>query len=521
MRVLLNDSLVQQTRFDAAQEISPAGIPRLSAAMLGRLPAAVARPGFAPRSLTAGILHLGCGSFHRAHQALATQHAIDATSDRRWGIASVAMARPTVVEALRAQDNLYATLLHDDGHARVEVVGTIVEAVHAPSDRIGVPQRIADPGIKIITLTVTASGYCISPVTGRLDTDCERVRHDLRHPQRPITPIGMLAHGLAAVRRRGGTPPVVLSCDNLCGNGSKLRTAVIDFAALRDAGLADWIARNVQFPNSVVDRIVQPTTPADPAVARNWLGGFEDRVPVSAEPFMTWTIEDFDGERPRWELAGARFVADVTDYERAKLRLLNGTHMLLAYLGALAGYRTVAEAAADPALGALARQFMLREQGPTLALPPAELRRTVDELMVRFRNPAICHDMTRVGRNGSDKMMPRVVAALCDNVDAGRPTPGAALLIAAWIRWFAVGHSADAVMELIDPRENSLTALVDIADPHRSTRGFLQRTDIFGTLPELDRLQQQIGDALAELTRDGVDVVVRRRLTPEFEGSKA
>lgn len=493
--------------------------PRLSAALLGKLPTAVVRPGFAPRSLSTGILHLGCGSFHRAHQALATQHAIDATSDPRWGIASVAMTRPTVVAALRAQDNLYTTLLHADGRARVEVVGTIVDAVHAPSDRLGVPKRIAHPDIKIVTLTVTASGYCISPVTGRLDENCESVRHDLRDPRHPISPIGMLANGFAAIRRRGGTPPVVLSCDNLCGNGRNLRAAVIDFAALRDGGLADWIARNVQFPNSVVDRIVQPATPADPAAARNWLGGIEDRAPVSAEPFMTWTIEHFDGECPRWDLAGARFVTDVTDYEQAKLRLLNGTHMLLAYLGALAGYRTIAEAAADPALGALARQFMRCEQGPTLALPATELHRTVDELMVRFRNPAICHDMTRVGRNGSDKMVPRVVAALRDNIEAGRPTPGAELLIAAWIRWFTASRESGAVMTVADPRENSLAALADTTDPHRSARAFLQRTDIFGTLPEPDRLHRQVGDALAELVRDGVDATVRRRLDPGYEGS--
>ncbi|MFX0575438.1 mannitol dehydrogenase family protein [Nocardia nepalensis] len=509
MRVLMKNTPSRQTEF----------APRLSANTLGRLPVGVARPGFAPRSLATGILHLGCGSFHRAHQALATQHAIDACSDPRWGIAAVAMKRPTVVDALRAQDNLYTTLLHDNGQASVEVVGAITEAVHAPSDPIGIPKRIAHPDIKLVTLTVTAGGYGVSPVTGRLDADCRSVHHDLRHPRRPESPVGMLAHGLAAVRRRGGPPPVVLSCDNMCGNGSKLRGAVIDFAALHDDHLADWIARNVQFPNSVVDRIVQPATPADPAAARNWLGGLEDRTPVSAEPFMTWTIEDFDGERPDWELAGARFVSDVTDHELAKLRLLNGTHMLLAYLGGLAGYRTIAEASADPVLGALARQFMVCEQGPTLALPPAELARTVDELMRRFRNPAICQDLTRVGRNGSDKMVARVVAALCDNIAADRPTPGAILLIAAWIRWFTASRAADAVMELIDPRENSLTPLVDAADPHWSAQAFLQRTDVFGPLPDRERLHRQVGDALAELARDGVRATVRRRLSPEFEGS--
>ncbi|WP_167462581.1 mannitol dehydrogenase family protein [Nocardia brasiliensis] len=508
----------KKTRTETNTRVPGRIVPRLSADLLHRLPETVARPGFAPRSLTTGILHLGCGSFHRAHQALATQHAMNQTGDARWGIAAVAINRPTIVDALRGQDNLYTTLLHEDGQARVEVVGALTETVHAPSDLIGVPNRIADPRVKIVTLTVTASGYCVSPVTGRLETDCPGVRHDVRHPTRPITPIGMLAQGLELVRRRGTVPPVVISCDNLCANGATLRRAVIDFALLRDDHLAEWIARHVQFPNSVVDRIVQPTAPTDAAIARNWLGGIDDHAPVSAEPFMTWTIEDFDGERPRWELGGAQFVANVKDYELAKLRLLNGTHMLLAYLGGVAGYRTIAEATADPALATLARQFMLDEQGPTLALPAPELRRTVDDLMRRFRNPAIAQDMTRIGRNGSDKMIPRVVDALRDNIAAGRPTPGATLLIAAWIRWFSASRHPDAVMELIDPRADSLTELVD-ADPHRCAQAFLRRTDIFGTLPEAERVQRQVGDALADLTRDGVAAAVRRRLAPQWEGS--
>ncbi|WP_040734530.1 mannitol dehydrogenase family protein [Nocardia tenerifensis] len=498
--------------------IPGAVVPRLSADMLTRLPASVARPEFAPGGLRAGILHLGCGSFHRAHQALATQHAMNETGDPRWGITAVAINRPTVVDALRAQDHLYTTLLHEDGRARVEVVGSITEAVHAPSDLVGVPRRIADPRVEIVTLTVTASGYCVSPVTGRLEADCPGLRHDVRSPTRPITPIGMLTQGLELVRRRGGTPPVIISCDNLCANGSTLRRAVMDFALLRDDHLAEWIARHVQFPNSVVDRIVQPTAPTDAAVARNWLGGIEDLAPVSAEPFMTWTIEDFDGERPQWELGGAQFVSNVRDYELAKLRLLNGTHMLLAYLGGVAGHRTIAEATASPALAALARQFMLDEQGPTLALAKPELHRTVDDLMRRFRNPAIAQCMTRIGRNGSDKMMPRVVDALRDNIAAGRPTPGATLLIAAWIRWFTASREPGAVMELIDPREDSLAVLVD-ADPHRCAQAFLQRTDIFGTLPRLADVQRQVGDALAEIARDGVEAAVRRRLAPRSERS--
>ncbi|MFJ4652772.1 mannitol dehydrogenase family protein [Nocardia sp. NPDC088792] len=504
-----------------APAISSPNSRRLGVGTLTGLPHTVTRPAFTPRNLGTGIVHLGCGAFHRAHQALVTQHTIAATGDRRWGIAAVAMSRPDIVHSLRAQDNLYTTLLRDGGEIRAEVVGTITAAVHAPTDRIGVMRRIADPRVRIVTLTVTTGGYCVSPDTGRLDAGSDPVRHDLRCAAKPCTAIGMLVGALAAVRRRGGNPPVVISCDNLTANGRQLRGAVLDFAALRDDRLADWIARNVQFPCSVVDRIVAPATAIDEAAARNSLGGIDDRAPVSAEPFLTWTIEDFEGERPRWDLAGARFVTDVTDHELAKLRLLNGTHMLLAYLGALAGHATVAEASADPELAALARQFMLHEQGPTLTLPEPELRRTVDDLLHRFRNPAIRHDMTRVGRNGSGKMMPRVTDAMRENLAAGRPTPGAVLLIAAWIRWFDLCGTRGATMEVIDSRVEDLAALAAIPDPYRRARAFLRRTDIFGQLPQLDRLQQEVGAALVELSQDDVADVIRRRLLEHPTGKAA
>ncbi|MFC9996120.1 mannitol dehydrogenase family protein [Nocardia sp. NPDC127526] len=495
--------------------------PRLGVGTLPRLPRNVTRPDYIPRQLGTGIVHLGCGAFHRAHQALITQHAMAATGDQRWGIAAVAMSRPDVVTALRAQDNLYTTLLRDSAGDHAEVVGAITAAVHAPSDRIGVARRIADPRVRIVTLTVTAGGYCVSPVTGQLDVSSDPVRHDLRCASNPCTAIGMLVGGLQAVRRRGGVPPVVISCDNLSANGRQLRSAVIGFAAMRDDRLADWIARNVQFPCSVVDRIVAPAGPADEAAARSRLGGVDDRAPVSAEPFLTWTIEDFTGDRPHWELAGARFVGDVTDHELAKLRLLNGTHMLLAYLGALAGHATVAEASADPVLAALARQFMLEEQGPTLNLPPEDLHRTVDELLRRFRNPAIRHDMRRVGRNGSEKMMPRVTDAMRENLAAGRPTPAAVLLIASWIRWFDLCGTGNAVTEVIDPHAEALAGLAAIAHPQLRARAFLARTDIFGELPQLDRVRREVGAALAELDRDHVIDVVRRRLSPNGNGRAA
>ncbi|MFF0493471.1 mannitol dehydrogenase family protein [Nocardia sp. NPDC004068] len=490
----------------------PDSVPRLTPERLPTLPPGVRRPPFRPAELGTGIVHLGCGAFHRAHQALITQHAIAATGDRRWGIAAVAMSRPDIVETLRAQGNLYTVLLREGDRVRAESVGAIRAAVHAPSDPLGVARRIADPRVHVVTLTVTASGYCVCPATGRLDADCDPVVHDLRRRHEPYSPIGILVEGLAAIRRGGGRPPTVLSCDNMAANGHRLRRAAIEFAALRDDRLAGWIDRNVQFPCSVVDRIVPPATAADIAVTRTCLGGLEDRAPVCAEPYLAWTIEDFDGERPAWELGGAEFVTDVADRERAKLRLLNGTHLLLAYLGGLAGHATVADACADPSLGALAHRFLCAEQGPTVRLPEAEIRRAADRLLRRFRNRSIRHDLSRVGRDGSDKLFPQIVAPMLDNIAAGRPTPIAALVIAAWIHGFA---SATAPL---DHRAADLIELAHVPDPHRRASAVLARGDIFGESPDHARVRA-VGDALAELARDDLTTVVRRRLGPDWEGS--
>jgi fructuronate reductase len=325
----------------------------------------------------------------------------------------------------------------------------------------------------------------------------------------------MLARGLDVVRRRGGAPPVILSCDNVTANGTTLRGAVVDFAALCDDRLAGWIAAAVRFPCTVADRIVAPTGTTDLQVAWRHLGGVEDRVPVSAEPFLDWTIEDFDGARPRWERAGARFVSDVTQRQLAKLRLLNGTHMLLAYLGALRGHATVAEACGDPLLAALSRQFMMAEQGPTLMLPVTELHRIADELMRRFGNSAIRHDLARVGRNGSDKMTSRVTDAMRQNLAHGRPTPASILLIAGWIR--LLGADIDPATALVDPRRDELASIARIfADrPQQLASAFLDRSDIFGTFADRASVQRELSRALADTAHGDVAGAVRRRLAPE------
>lgn len=469
---------------------SAGALERLNRRRLDLIPATVKRPGFNPAELTCGILHFGCGAFHRGHQAVVTQRAIELEGAQglRWGIASASMHRPTTPELLRPQGGLYTVMERDADGTRSEVIGSLGEIIHAPGDQLGLPERMANPAIRLVTLTVTANGYTLEPSSDRLNVDHPHVIHDLEASRRPKSAVGNLARGLDLIKRRGGVPPVIISCDNVSSNGQTLRQAVIDFAALRDDKLAAWIGEHVQFPSTMVDRIVPATRPADIAEAAGLLG-LSDLAPISAEPFLAWVIENFEGERPLWDHAGARFVNKVEPFELAKLRLLNGTHMLLAYVGAVAGYGTIAAASRDERLGALARRFMLDEQSIGLELSAAELVSDVDRLMARLRNPAIRHEVSRIGRNGSIKLATRIMTPLRENVDAGRSVDIALLAIACWISWQAPDAEVRYGIKPQDPHLSRLQALYVAAQgrPEALARRFTAQEDIFG--PPLEPLQ--------------------------------
>ncbi len=487
---------------------------RLSRSALSSLPAAVYRPRFDPALLKSGILHLGCGSFHRAHQVAATQAAIHHAGDDglRWGIVSATMRRPTLTDQLRQQDNCYTLLTREPDGTVASVMAAISEAVFAGADPGVLIGRIADPLIRIVTLTVTASGYHIT-AEGRLDPESDAIREDLSRPF-PHTAPGILVAGLDLVRQRGGVPPVVLSCDNVAENGDTLRQVVMDYAALRgDDALSAWIGAHVVFPNTMVDRITPPFQEADVEDARRLLGGVDDAIPVSAEPWFQWIIQAFDGERPFWEAhPGTRFVRDVGVFERAKLQMLNGTHMILAYAGGLADLPTVAEAATDPALGAIATHFMRHEQSAGVALSDEDLDSYAAGLMTRFCNPGIAHDVERIGRNGSAKMAARVIAPMRENLEAGRPVTGAVLLIACWIRWFALHEQEALEIGLTDPRADVLRQIcADARDDHRAqAEAFLAMEEVFGPpLPDHDGQVAAIADMLRRLTDGDVRAVLR------------
>lgn len=365
---------------------------------------------------------------------------------------------------------------------------------------------------KIVTLTVTASGYYLS-ADGQLDITEARVRSDFNNPK-PVTAVAFLTRGLHKVRQQGTTPPVIICCDNVSHNGVTLRKAVIAFAeAEGQVALARWIETHVQFPDTMVDRIVPTPNQDDIIDARRLLAGIDDAIPVSAEPWFQWIIQHFDGPRPLWEAhLGTRFVHDVDMFERAKLQMLNGSHMLLAYVGQLAGRETIAEAASDPLLGPLARRFMRYEQTAGLDLNARELDDYSDELMSRLKNPAIVHEAERIGRNGSAKMAARVIRPMRENIAAGRDVTGGVLLIASWIRWFALHEQEALEISLEDSRAAALKKIcAESRDDHAAqAEAFLAMEEVFGpSLPNHDKYVADIAKMLRRISDQDVHEVLR------------
>jgi fructuronate reductase len=422
---------------------------RLSDAALAGLPAAVGRPGYDRRALRPGIVHLGIGAFHRAHQAVYTEAVL--ARDVRWGIVGASLRSPATRAALAPQDGLYAVLVKDDEGLSAQVIGAVCELLVAPEDPERLIARIAAPATRLVTLTVTEKGYCHDPATGRLDPAHPDVLHDLAEPARPRSALGFLVAGLARRRLTGRPPLTVLCCDNLPSNGRTLRRLVLELADALDPALARWIAAEVGFPSSMVDRIVPATTDDDRgAVAR--LLGVEDAWPVVTEPFCQWVIEDaFVGARPAWEAAGATLVGAVQPFERMKLRLLNGAHSALAYLALAAGVETVADAIALPGMRGFLRALWA-EAGATLDLPPGyDLAGYVAALERRFANRALRHRTRQIAMDGSQKLPQRLLDPIRERRAAGAETTALAAAVAAWMRHVRGRGEAGQTLPLDDP----------------------------------------------------------------------
>jgi mannitol-1-phosphate/altronate dehydrogenase len=403
-------------------------------------------PAVDPKALSVGIVHLGIGAFHRAHQAVVTERAAVETGETRWGITGVSQRSGAVRDQLAPQDGLYSVLERGLGEPSIQVIGSVREVLTAPEDPEAVVARIADPAVSVVTLTVTEKGY--RAAGAGLNLDDPEIQADLTG-RPPRTVVGQLA---AAIARRE-EPLTIVSCDNLVANGPFLRTLVTEyFDAL---GKIPATFEATRFPASMVDRIVPATTDADRDEAARLLG-VRDEAVVVAEPFLQWVIEDdFAGPRPAWERGGAVLTSDVAPWEQAKLRMLNATHSMLAYLGALRGYETIAEAVCDEELGGLARQLMTDDVVPTLTPPDGlDLAAYGESVLERFENPALKHRTRQVAMDGSVKLPVRMLGTVRDRLTAGAEPRTISLAVAAWMVY------VQRTPDLDDPQATRLKSAV-------------------------------------------------------------
>jgi fructuronate reductase len=493
----------------------PPPMTRLSAASLRSDTAHLRSFSYDRNAVTPGIVHLGIGAFHRAHMAAYVDDILDKNSS--WGIVGASLRRPDTREALAPQDFLYTLAIRDASGTGCRVIGSLLDVLDANTQRDQLLDVMADPRIRIVSLTVTEKGYCHDPATGELDPAHPDIVHDLAHPEQPVSAPGLIVAAIARRRAAGAAPFAVMSCDNLPANGATTRRIVTGLAALQDPELATYISENVAFPGTMVDRIVPATADADRA-AISAITGLDDAWPIVTEPFTQWVIEDhFPQGRPPFETVGAELVADVEPYELMKLRMLNGSHSTLAYLGYLAGHQYVADAISDPAIRALVHRLMSEEVMPTLPMPRPELEAYRDRLLERFANPALQHRTWQIAMDGSQKLPQRLLGTVRDRLRAGQGIDCLALGVAAWMRYVTGIDEAGAPIEVKDPHAARLRAIADAAerDPAKLADGLLAVSEIFGTdLPGNRAFRDTVTRHLASLYEKGAARTVAAAAAP-------
>ncbi|RDI60785.1 mannitol dehydrogenase family protein [Microvirga subterranea] len=478
---------------------------RLNETNLADLPASVHKPPYDRKAVTPGIVHLGVGAFHRAHQAVYTDDVLGHYP--QWGIVAASLRSPDTYDALSPQDGLYTVSVRSRDGEALRIIGSIGRVIVAPEAVEDLLTVMCDPAIRIVSLTVTEKGYCHDPATGALNEAHPDIVHDLANRHQPRSAPGFIVEALRR-RRTSGVPPfTVLSCDNLPSNGRTVKRVLARYAELIDQDLGRFMATEVAFPSTMVDRIVPATSDADRERVAQALG-MSDAWPVVTEPFTQWVIEDdFPQGRPAWEMAGAEFVADVEPYEHMKLRLLNGSHSTLAYLGYLADYETVSDAMADPFFERLVRGLMDEEVTPTLHMPPgADLVSYKTALIERFKNPALRHRTWQIAMDGSQKLPQRLLGTVRDRLNAGAPFRRLALGIAAWMRYVTGVDERGLPIDVRDPMAARLRTHAKRAggSPEKLAQELFSLREIFGDdLPADYHFTDSVTAALAQLYAQG------------------
>lgn len=485
----------------------------LSIATLDQLPQDVARPSYRRGQLSPGIVHIGLGNFHRAHQAWYLHRLLERGLNQDWAIigAGVRAYDAAMRKKLLKQDCLTTLIELDPAGQSVEVIGSMIDYLPIEDGNGALIAMMSDPAIRIVTMTVTEGGYYIDGATNEFDADHPDIRHDAANPDRPKTAFGAIVAALKRRRAAGIGPFTGLSCDNLQGNGKILRQAVVSLARLSDPELADWIDQNGAFPNCMVDCIVPATGPDELAMAK--AAGVDDDAPVTHERFRQWVIEDaFSAGRPDWDRAGATFTDDVHSYEAMKIRILNGGHQVIANSGALLGIETISGCMKNRLVKELLRKVATEEILPYVApVPEKSPAEYFDLIEQRFSNPLIVDTTRRVAFDGSSRHPGFVLPSVRDGLAAGSSVAGLALTEALWAR-YCLGETDDgASIAPNDPYWELLTARA--AEAKETPRAWLGMTQFYGDLADQPVFADVFDGWLSRLHIEGTEAVLRAYLS--------
>ena len=482
----------------------------LSNATLAALPADIIRPEYDRSQLTPGIIHVGLGNFHRAHQSWYLHRLMQAGLAHDWAIigAGVRPYDEAMRQKMAAQDYLTTLIELDPTSTSAEVVGSMIDYIEITEGNRPLIERMASEDIRIVALTVTEGGYYIDPATKGFDAAHADIVHDAANPDTPRTVFGAMIAALKLRRERDITPFTGMCCDNLQGNGAILRQTVVSLARLSDPELADWIDVNCSFPNSMVDCIVPATGPNEIAMAREF--GIDDAVPVTHESFRQWVLEDdFCAGRPEWDKVGATFTDAVHDYETMKIRILNAGHQVIANAGELLGLETIADCMAQPLIAEFFAKVEHEEIAPHVKpVPDMEPGAYIDLIAKRFANPAILDTTRRVAFDGSSRHTGFVLPILRDGLNSGDPVEGLSLVEALWARMCAGTREDGSEIEANDPFWDMLksTALQAKTEP----MAWLEMRQTYGDLAEQERFAEAFSRWLTLIWEQGTEGAIRQ-----------
>jgi mannitol 2-dehydrogenase len=483
----------------------------LNLATLPSLPSSVARPRYDRRSLRTGILHLGVGNFHRAHQAVYLDDLFNTGRDLEWAIlgAGVRAGDAAMRRALESQDWLTTVVEVDRSGERARVTGAMTGFVPVGEDARAIVDALDDPAIRIVSLTVTEGGYCIDPATGAFNPDHPEIRYDAAHPQAPKGVFGALVAALRRRRDNDGEPFTVMSCDNIPGNGHVTMDAVAGLADLLDPALGAHVRERVSFPNSMVDRITPATTDRERAMLAERFG-IKDNWPVFCEPFRQWVLEDeFPSGRPALEGVGVTFTPDVAAFELMKIRILNGGHAAIAYPAGLLDIHFVHDAMADPQVRGFLEKLETQEIIPTVPpVPGVDLGAYFRVVADRFANPGVGDTIPRLCQDGSNRQPKFILPSTRDRLKAGGDVTGLALESALWCRYCAATTDAGQPIELNDENAGRLTPAARAAKDNPAA--FLELRDIFAEIADAPSFRLGFETALRALWRDGTRATLER-----------